>query len=511
MRSKLKTVKKNLLLITIDALRLDHLSITGYKKKTTPFIDKVAKKGYFFTNTIVNGPCTPPSFSSIFTSTYPFHQDGYLPLPYNKTTLAEVMRANGYKTVAIHSTPLLSRFYGYDRGFDIFYDGMFSKDDSTLKKSLFSSFLTKGDFLNDFMNWIQSIKIPKKFLYYFQVAFYTKIVGRKKYYEKAKKLLTMAYKWIKKYKQKAEKKPFFLWVHLMEPHDPYFPYNRYLRKIKAKRLSYTEIEYIRDHPEYMHILREYNKRQKLLNLYDAEIRYLNAMMRKFFRKLKYKKRETLKNTLVIITADHGEEFNEHGMYGHNAQLYDELLKVPLIIVPEPLKKVKKDKTRKFPKNYSKINFRTNLINMLDLAPTILDLLGLPPESSFNGKSFTHLIFSDEKYIDDPIEDGVFSESYHKNKITRFAKNSDPRIMRIISYRTKKWKYIIDEESKLEELYDLEKDPKEKVNLNKKFPKLIRKFRKKVINHIKESDEINLVDISEKKKILNAIAEIKIDI
>ncbi|MHA1310252.1 MAG: sulfatase [Candidatus Helarchaeota archaeon] len=495
--------KMNLLLITIDALRLDHLSIMGYEKKTTPYLDKLARKGFFFRQVISNGPCTPPSFSSIFTSTYPFHQGGYSPLPENKTTLAEVLQSRGYITVAIHSTPLLSRFYGYDRGFDIFYDAMLTNSDSTIKNSLLSKFMTKGSLLNNIMNFFQSIKIPKKFQYYFQVAFYTKFIGRKEYYENAKILLHKAFVWLKKYNmgENRQKKPYFLWVHLMEPHDPYFPYKRFLKKIKADKLTLKEIKYIREHPEYMEILREYKMTDKLLNLYDAEIRYADAKIRRFFKKLNRKNRNWLKNTLTVITADHGEEFYERGAYGHNAQLHDEILRVPLIFISNELKKLKKIKQKDI----------KNIIDMRDLAPTILKLLGLPPEPSFTGKSFADLIYYDQEIQDDPIHKGVFSETFHKEGITRFSNLHDPSIKRIISYRTSKWKYIINEETMNEELYDLENDPEEKINVIKEYPKLNRIFRNKIVMHLKEKEisERNLKDLTEKKKITQAIRRIKI--
>ncbi|MHA1271683.1 MAG: sulfatase [Candidatus Helarchaeota archaeon] len=496
---------QNLLLITIDALRLDHLSIMGYEKKTTPYLDKLARKGFFFKQTVSNGPCTPPAFSSMFTSTYPFHQGGYSPLPENKTTLAEVLHGHGYTTIAIHSTPLLSRFYGYDRGFDIFYDAMLKGDKGTLKHNIINNFMKKGKLLNNIMNFFQSIKIPKKIQYYFQIAFYTRFIGRKEYYENAKTLLQKAFRWLKKYNmnESLNKKPYFLWVHLMEPHDPYFPYNRFLKKVKADKLTIEEIKHIREHPEYMEILREYKMTHKLLNLYDAEIRYADAKIRRFFKKLNRKNRNWLKNTLTVITADHGEEFRERGSYGHNAQLYDEILRVPLIFISNELKKLKKVKQKDI----------NNIIDMRDLAPTILKLLGLPPEPNFDGKSFSDLIYYDQEVINDPIHDGVFSETYHKDGITRFSNSGDPTIRRIISYRTIKWKYIVDEQSMIEYLYDLSNDPKEKNNVVSKYPDLVKIFRNKIIDHLKERDipRKNLQDIKEKKKISQAIKKLKINI
>jgi arylsulfatase A-like enzyme len=473
----------------------------GYEKKTSPYLDKLSRKGILFKHMIVNGPCTPPSFSSMFTSTYPFHHGGYSPLPENKTTLAEVLQSRGYKTVAIHSTPLLSRFYGYDRGFDIFYDGMLSKDDSSIKKSLLNRFLDKGEFLNDIMNFFQSIKIPKRIQYYFQVAFYTKFISRKEYYENAKTLLQKAFRWLKKYKLNKNKKPYFLWVHLMEPHDPYFPYNRFLKKVNADRLTIDEIKYIREHPEYMEILREYKMTSKLLNLYDAEIRFLDARLKRFFRKLNRKDRRWLKNTITIFTADHGEEFDDHGMYGHQAQLYDEILRVPLIIISNELKKIK----RKSNKNID------TMVSMRDLAPTILELLGLPPEENFDGKSFSDLILSKERE-ENEIDYGIFSESFHKGKITRFSSsNRDSTIGRIISYRTPKWKYIINDECMEEQLFDLKNDPKELHNISCDYPDLCKKFKITIVKHLKGSEIKNRDDIVEKKKISQAIRKVKISI
>ena len=278
---------------------------------------------------------------------------------------------------------------------------------------------------------------------------------------------------------------------------------------KTTQLGDVETEYfhvilnmfVNEHPEYMEILREYKMTDKLLNLYDAEIRYADAKIRRFFKKLNRKNRNWLKNTLTVITADHGEEFYERGAYGHNAQLHDEILRVPLIFISNELKKLKKIKQKDI----------KNIIDMRDLAPTILKLLGLPPEPSFTGKSFADLIYYDQEIQDDPIHKGVFSETFHKEGITRFSNLHDPSIKRIISYRTSKWKYIINEETMNEELYDLENDPEEKINVIKEYPKLNRIFRNKIVMHLKEKEisERNLKDLTEKKKITQAIRRIKI--
>ncbi|MHA1229846.1 MAG: sulfatase [Candidatus Helarchaeota archaeon] len=494
-----KNKKQNLILITIDTLRLDHLKIMGYKKNITPYLDKLAKKGIFFTQTITNGPWTLPSFSSIFTSIYPFHQGGYSPLPDTKTTLAEVLKGNGYLTMGIHSTPVLSRFYRFDRGFDIFYDALEKTSNHPVKSRFFNKLINNMKIFNRTADFFINFKILKRINYYLLILFYNMIVGNIEYYKDAERIFKKAVGWLESYysNKNWNKKPYFLWIHLMDLHDPYFPKNWVIKKIGAEYITENEIKYIEKHPEYYYILREYKMTKKLIELYDSEIRYVDIKIQEFFTKLN--QRGWLDNTLTIITADHGEEFNEHGKYGHNAQLYDELLRVPLIFISEKLKEIRKEGKKDI----------NNLVNMRDLAPTILDLLELPPEPNFDGKSFADLIFSDKTSSEDPLNNGVFSETYHKDGNIIFSIDKDAS--RIISYRTIKWKYIIDENNLIERLYDLENDPKEKNNLAEKNRDLVKLFRKKVIYHIREKDvpKKNVKDIIEKKKIMLAVRKLRI--
>ena len=114
---------KTVILITIDALRADHLKSYGYTRNTAPYLEKYFERGMLFLNTFTNGPETPTSFSSIFTSILPFLDGGYSPLPLQKKIFPEILKEHGIKTYAIHSNPNLGRYFNYDRGFDIFLDG----------------------------------------------------------------------------------------------------------------------------------------------------------------------------------------------------------------------------------------------------------------------------------------------------------------------------------------------------------------------------------------------------
>ena len=114
----------NLILVTIDCLRADHLSCLGYFKKATPNLDYLASGGVLFSQAISVGSGTTPAFMAIFTSTYPLMYGGQLYITNQRTTLAQVLKEHGFHTAAFHSNPWLSSFYGYHKGFDTFDDSI---------------------------------------------------------------------------------------------------------------------------------------------------------------------------------------------------------------------------------------------------------------------------------------------------------------------------------------------------------------------------------------------------
>ena len=114
----------NMILLTIDCLRADHLSCLGYSKKTTPNLDDFASTGLLFSQAISVGPSTPPSFIAIHTSTYPLMHGGELYISDSRLTLAQALKEQGYHTAAFHSNPWVSSHYNYNKGFNTFDDGI---------------------------------------------------------------------------------------------------------------------------------------------------------------------------------------------------------------------------------------------------------------------------------------------------------------------------------------------------------------------------------------------------
>ncbi|MEF8879371.1 MAG: sulfatase-like hydrolase/transferase, partial [Candidatus Thermoplasmatota archaeon] len=240
-----------------------------------------------------------------------------------------------------------------------------------------------------------------------------------------------AIEWVSK-----QKENFFLWLHYMDVHEPYAP-PEYENK---NEMLYLATKY-RDFPNKL------NKQEikKLEQLYDLSIKHTDKEINNLLRQLE--KLGKLKDTIIIITADHGEAFGEHnGILGHGGkfveQLYEEVVHVPLIIYGYKEKNYTADK----------------LVQNIDLAPTICEMAEIPIPPAFFGKS-------------------VFESSKTKEIII----NSVVKI----AYRTQRYKLIFDKkkenESEAYELYDLKNDKEEKNNIYKEKPKTSKKLTKDMIN------------------------------
>lgn len=191
------------ILITIDCLRADHLKCYGYKRKTSPFLDYLAIKGVKFENAFANGPNTPSSFRSIFASGYPFEFIRPEPFAPNTVLLPEILANNGVRTAAIHSNPHLSAFYKYNRGWNYFQD--FQPTNIYKRNNL--RHLGKI-FQRQIQNWFKP-------------------------FETAESVTETAISWLKK----NIKCPFFLWLHYMDLHEPYFLVQYKMKRIFSKKIS----------------------------------------------------------------------------------------------------------------------------------------------------------------------------------------------------------------------------------------------------------------------------------
>lgn len=314
----------NVLLISIDTLRRDHVGVYGYPVNTTPNVDAFANDTIRFDHAISQAPSTLPAHASIFTSMIPEHHRAFhasdQALPPEAVTMAEILWQAGFRTGAYTAGAQMSEKYGLDQGFDV-YESF--KGDLT-HESRFSDIVAKG----------------KGFL-----------------------------------DQYGDER-FFLLLHTYEVHTPYTPNPEYLREFdpdyEGPLGDTIELGYLRRVFENPTRLRMSDSDLRhVIAAYDGEIRGMDDAFGDLIADLKA--RGLYDNTLIIFTSDHGEEFGERGRVGwHSWTLYDELVRVPLLL--------------KMPGSRYAGSAVQEVVRGIDLLPTILDIVGVESDLPFEGSS-----------------------------------------------------------------------------------------------------------------------------
>jgi arylsulfatase A-like enzyme len=474
---------KCVILITIDALRPDHLKAYNYHKNTAPNLEKFLQKGSIFSNAFTNGPETPSAFSSLFTSILPFLSGGFSPLPPQKLIFPQILKESGVYTYGIHSNPNLGEYFNYHRGFDVFLDGERYKE--------------KHDMPNNQGIKRNSLYFLKKILNYKNL--FNRLMYGLKGFNKIKSLLRnrlpfltdillpftpIAYNAPYVVNKVASflkhfDKPLFLWAHFMDVHSPFNPPSKNVLAINNIDISLRERSFLNSevyqNPEKYKISSDILEKLKVL--YDAEINYVDSYLKYLFELILQKFPE---DCLVIITADHGESFFEHGFFFHQGNIYDELLKIPFFIVEIG--------------NDNVIKTVNNTIQMIDIAPTIIDYFGISIPDSFQGKSLLPILRGESI----EREDYVISETYQKDGI---MKRNNETGFKLMSIRKEDWKYIYSEQFDEELLFHLKTDPWEKSNLFDKELSKLTQFRDMRDLHLQQ---ITLMD--ESSKISKAIMQ-----
>jgi arylsulfatase A-like enzyme len=278
---------RNVVLFTIDALRRDVLSLYGCSDGLTPFLDSLAEDSVVFTRAHSVAPYTQASFPGILTSSYLFDTPRAPKLSEKRLLISEALKnkavAQGITTAAFHSNPYLSGYFGWNRGWDQFYDSMEEEVEDM-------SPYIKGAMINQKVDaWLGSVD---------------------------------------------RSKPLFLWVHYMDVHEPYVPERKYLERVDGSiRLNkeqmfalFTEVVLTRDASNRQTV-------QLLKKLYQAHVCEVDEYARQLFQILE--KHKLLQDSAVIVSTDHGEEFGEHGGLSHDGKMYSELVHVPQLIFNPP--------------------------------------------------------------------------------------------------------------------------------------------------------------------------------
>jgi len=423
----------NVVLVTVDSLRPDHLGCYGYERDTSPNVDALATGGAAFTG-FANASWTRASFPSIITSTYPLEYGGFEYLADQRTTVGSALQNGGYTTGAFHSNLFLARDYNYDRGFDHFFD---SKSDPS-KLARLRSWLK--------MNLDHDGIVYRTLQYLYDRTEETAGIDMGQIYKDAEEITDEAIAWLD-----GVDESFFCWVHYMDVHHPYLSHDEEAEALGVDTVSDREAIRLRrkmlEEPDAI----TNEEFQTLIDLYDMEIRYMDKHVQRLLETIE---RQFDEETVVVFTSDHGEEFLEHGRFSHNPTMYEESIAVPIVLGGDGLDGDAVDRDRTLPE-------------LLDIAPTCCDLADAPIPDSYRGRSLL--------WADDPEEEPrVISET-----------TSDDGYK--ISLRTAEWKFIWDTNDGVEELYDLDADPGERENVATDRPDLVDDFRGALQDHIDEME------------------------
>ena len=400
--------KPNIVFIVLDTVRADHLSSYGYHRPTTPNIDRLARRGVLFENAIAPTSWTLPSHAAMFTGLLP-HQNGadwWLPLPPGPRTLAEALSSNGYQTAGfVANFNYCQKGWGIGRGFSIYRD-----DSESLRRNLAGTLLGTA---------------------IIQPAYET--FCRFDYLERqdARETNQRVFRWLRS----PPSSPFFLFINYFDTHVPYLtepPYDHRFGKISNRLVHKLFNDLNSPGPATDLTPRD---RAALIAAYDNCLAFLDAQVGRLLDFLQNSPEG--RNTIVIITSDHGEEFGEQGFYSHGYNLYRPALHVPLIIAGPGIPKGARI---------------SHLVRIRDLFSTVLDL-SEGGDSHFTRDSLAR--FWDPQFTPQPFDNFVVSEL-----VPVF--NEDGK-QAMISITTPQWQYIYNSSGR-QELYRWTTDPLNQENL-----------------------------------------------
>ncbi|MCA9509895.1 MAG: sulfatase-like hydrolase/transferase [Myxococcales bacterium] len=391
--------RPNLVLVMVDTLRADHLDCYGASDVATPHLCAVARDGGTIFNAFSHASWTKPSTASLVTSLLPSTHNGMSKpsrLSDDIVFVSEVLQEHGYATGGIVSNINLAPSFGFDQGFDEYRylapDYLIGAKESSSKTILY--------------------QIARKVILKLRAG----TLRFNDFYQDSQVVNAVAFDWLERH----AKDRFYLFLHYMDPHDPYF----------AHPYDGTGIARVAGDPPA-------GEAARMRELYKGEIEYLDASFGRLLDRLK--ELGVYDDTLIVLTADHGEEFHEHGGFWHGLTLYDEQIRVPLLV--------------KWPKGRAALPYdeTAGLARSIDVAPTLIASAGAAVPDAMQGIDLA--VRFDARNEKDRE---VFSEEDHEGNV-------------LWSLRTRDMKLIHANEGNPRgvpprELFDVANDPHETVNL-----------------------------------------------
>ena len=457
---------QSLILITVDCVRADHVGFMGYDRPTTPFLDSLAAESLVVPAAVVSGAPTFYSLPGMMASRHPLGLGrDVIGIAPGETTLASGLRDSGYTTAAfVAANPYLSSRFGYDQGFDVFQD--FGGETHGAQAGL-APIAHSRNRLNQRIERLSRKFKPIAAAYdelYFEYC--QRLANPRpesldglRRFPASDTIVDHAEEWA----TSIADQPFFLWLHFMDPHAPYYPTDEALALMEDGDLTPFRARYLNSSWNRGDLTSSRLKRYQadIIALYDAGIRWVDHQVERLVQSLRGL--HLWDDCALIFTADHGEEFLDHGGRFHPpANLKEEIVHVPLMLrVPCALK----------------CSVAATPFSHLHLAPTILEAINLQPPAEFQGRSLWSELQSGKSWNDVAIVESVGS------CLNPFDRNN--RLYgRTIAVREQQYKLIIDFDLDREELFDLASDPAEQTPLPANREKAVRsRLLQRVLQHL----------------------------
>ncbi len=426
--------RPNLLFIVLDTMRADHIGAYGYPRPTTPWLDQFANSATLFENVVASSSYTLPTHATLFTGLYAethgaveaSHDHGgvslnelnlladwakVLPLSGDATTLAEILRDAGYQTGAMcANSAYLARPFNLDQGFDAYVDAAGSSD----------AWRPLG------LSVVRRLPLPGRW------RIERMLTSSERYYLLGTEINALAATWL----ADRHDRPFFLFLNYMEPHSPRLPLPGY-RDLFPKSYARTFADLVAVNRGEETI--DPAEVDAMIDAYDAEVRSLDDMLRDLFAQ--FDAWGALDNTVVVIVADHGEAFGEHGKFEHAISVYEEEIHIPLIVRAPG----QTDGARV-----------ARRVHMADVAPTVLRLLGLDSPVPMEGGD----LFNGGRALPEVAYFGPYERDF-----TEHAVYDGP------------YKLIVRSDAP-PQLYNLESDPRETQNLVADEPETVARLEER---------------------------------
>jgi arylsulfatase A-like enzyme len=435
---------RNVVLVTVDCLRARNVGYHGHHRETTPVLDDLARQGTSFERCFANGPYTAISFPSLLGSVY-FNMYYEKHFPESVPLLSEAFSKRGYRTAGINAgNPNVSAAFGYDRGFDAFADfirsddlvnaggtGSAGADSGRNPRSVAREALRDHDRLyararrayetatGGLLNPYKKARNYVRFL-----RGYTPNSLTNQVCPPADQVVGEAIRWLD---SRDEDAPFFLWVHLMDPHSWYDPAPEHVRALAPDGEDISRLERFRANRALsgssdMATVDAHLDTLELL--YDAGIRQADAAIGDLRSALE--SRNLADETILAVTGDHGEEFREHGGIKHGGRLYEELIHVPLVVAGPDVESGRV----------------ATPVQLLDIPPTLLSAVGETSPDEYLGDDISGVLRSE-----DPTEKPVVSETPRGEEWS-------------VGVRDHRYTYVRGVGHDQTELYDRDEDPRE---------------------------------------------------